>query len=156
PHSDVFASGASDGIVRLWCVGKSSFSHIRSIRIPNGGYINAMEWNKKGNILFCGVGDEHRLGRWEHVLAARNGLCIIELPIGAEDGHNSISAEQCSIKFDDAVHWDRWSPLEKGYDQVNLKKMEEQLTKQKLQEQSQDKINDEWSNFFGKAFGTFE
>merc|ERR1712154_74191 len=135
-NCDVFASGSSDGVIKLWTVRNNSFYHLRSIRIPKGGFVNCMQWSDSGKFLICGLGTEHRLGRWEHVNGARNGIAIIKLPVGWEDkaaqeerekqrvrwkkkmatkkGKDGRVTEQKDIEFEDAEEWDKWDPREKG------------------------------------------
>merc|ERR1712183_50018 len=79
----------------------------------------------KGDKIICGIGTEHRLGRWEHVKGARNGIAIIKLPIGFKDedvvtnGHHDDDddkkgTEVKKITYVDAENWDKWDPKERG------------------------------------------
>ena len=86
PHSDLFASGSNDGSIRLWKLSptKKSFSPLLSI--PMIGFINALQFTeindterKKTVYLVAGIGQEHRLGRWERIKEAKNCVKIIKL-----------------------------------------------------------------------------
>lgn len=89
PHSDLFASGSNDGFIRLWKLSptKKSFSPLFSI--PMTGFINALQFTeisdplepgkKKDVYLIAGIGQEHRLGRWERINKAKNSVKIIKI-----------------------------------------------------------------------------
>lgn len=87
-NSDVVASGASDGFVRLWQVNfkRQLLSSEPLSMIPVPGFVNGMEFASSGKFIFCGVGQEHRLGRWKRINGAKNGVCVIPLPL---DAHTS-------------------------------------------------------------------
>lgn len=93
PYTDVLASGSSDGAVRIWqavtsATGSSlssSSSAQNSLRqlkeVPVVGYVNALSFARaSGRFLLAGVGQEHRMGRWTRIPAARNGVHLITLP----------------------------------------------------------------------------
>eukprot|EP00697_Spironema_sp_BW2_P014623 gnl/Spiro4/5100_TR2548_c0_g1_i1.p1 gnl/Spiro4/5100_TR2548_c0_g1~~gnl/Spiro4/5100_TR2548_c0_g1_i1.p1 ORF type:complete len:456 (-),score=74.07 gnl/Spiro4/5100_TR2548_c0_g1_i1:72-1439(-) len=78
--SDLCASGASDGSIRLWNCGAENARCLRpvaSLRVD--GWINSMGFNASGTVLVAAVGQDHRLGRWTHFPRARNGLAIFRL-----------------------------------------------------------------------------
>uniref|UniRef100_A0A6A7G2W5 U3 small nucleolar RNA-interacting protein 2 isoform X2 n=2 Tax=Hirondellea gigas TaxID=1518452 RepID=A0A6A7G2W5_9CRUS len=76
--SDLFASGSSDGFVRLWKIeSNTKFSEITAI--PVCGFINSLQFSELGNRLYIGIGKEPRLGRWDRIGNARNCLKIIDL-----------------------------------------------------------------------------
>merc|ERR1712154_540809 len=105
-NCDVFASGSSDGVVKLWSVKSNSFYHLRSIRIPKGAFVNCMQWAASGKLLICGLGTEHRLGRWEHVNGARNGIAIIKLPVGWEEEEESNGLRNEDEKVEEEINSD--------------------------------------------------
>jgi len=70
------ASGSSDGTVKLWNA-TSSLSHFASI--PIIGFVNGLQFSKYGDYLLCGVGKEHRLGRWKTIQGATNGIALVKL-----------------------------------------------------------------------------
>lgn len=129
-HSDVVASGSSDGMVRLWRVNvkneveedvhedaheadgdienlednksddatattaahqfslptkptrqqrRPMLEQIATAHVP--GFINALAFAPSGTHLFAAVGQEHKLGRWEKVKRARNGVAVIPLQL---------------------------------------------------------------------------
>ena len=44
------------------------------------GYVNGMAMSKSGKFMVAAVGQEHKLGRWAPIKAAKNGLAIAKLP----------------------------------------------------------------------------
>ena len=50
---------------------------------PHGqpGFINSLAFTNSGRLLAIGVGQEHRLGRWERLTAARNAVHVVPLPL---------------------------------------------------------------------------
>jgi len=77
--TDTVASGSSDGHVRFWKVENTKLEAIGSLPVP--GVVNALEFSPSGRLLVAGVGQEHRLGRWERHPEGRNGIRIIRLPV---------------------------------------------------------------------------
>ena len=93
-----------------------------------------MKWTEKGDRIICGIGTEHRLGRWEHIQGAKNGIAIIKLPLncmddtvdGEEQDKESSKDEaedddlkddkkkEHTMKYESAVTWDKWNPKERG------------------------------------------
>lgn len=73
--SDVVASGSSDGYLKLWKSTNNRLSPMQAI--PITGFINSISFSKSGRFLVAGVGQEHRLGRWERIQKARNGIRIV-------------------------------------------------------------------------------
>lgn len=53
--------------------------------VPMEGFVNGLAVSSAGKFLVAAVGQEHRLGRWEHQKKARNEVCVVPLPSGAED-----------------------------------------------------------------------
>ena len=89
-RSDLVASGASDGILRLWQVDRRAGGRdaagapllpilrpLKEVSMP--GFVNALAFAKNAEVLVAGVGQEHRLGRWERIKEASNGIAFIPL-----------------------------------------------------------------------------
>lgn len=76
-YTDLVASGSSDGYVRLWSVQNGSLKPQQAIAVP--GVVNGLAFGAKNNVLVAGVGQEHRLGRWDRVSEGRNGVHVIPL-----------------------------------------------------------------------------
>ena len=108
PRTDLIATGSSDGFVRLWSLartggaGASSASSARpgarsaaqttglpklqlQKAIPITGFVNGLAFSASGELLVVGVGKEHRLGRWETIAGARNGVVFVPLSFRATD-----------------------------------------------------------------------
>ncbi|GMI78593.1 YAOZHE [Hibiscus trionum] len=79
--TDLVASGAGNGCVRLWAV-ETGKKDIRPLYdVPLVGFVNSMAFAKSGRFLIAGVGQEPRLGRWGRHPAARNGVAIQPLEV---------------------------------------------------------------------------
>ncbi|KAF2293149.1 hypothetical protein GH714_037981 [Hevea brasiliensis] len=79
--SDLAASGAGSGSVRLWTV-ESAPKGIKPLYdLPLVGFVNSLAFSKSGKFLVAGVGQEPRLGRWGRISAARNGVAIQRLTL---------------------------------------------------------------------------
>ncbi len=79
PHSDLIASGSCDGMVRLWRCGREN-AQVEQVReVPVAGFINALCFASSGKFLVVGVGQEHRLGRWQRDARARNAVVLLPL-----------------------------------------------------------------------------
>ncbi|CAE6185227.1 unnamed protein product [Arabidopsis arenosa] len=74
--SDLAASGAGDGCVRLWGVESGSRAIQPSFGLPLPGFVNSLAFAKSGQFLIAGVGQEPRLGRWGCLKSAQNGVAI--------------------------------------------------------------------------------
>jgi ribosomal RNA-processing protein 9 len=83
PRTDLVASGSSDGQIRLWQADLQGRSLTPVATIPLEGFVNGLCFDPKARFLLAGVGQEHRLGRWEK-LKVKNGIAIIALP--SKDG----------------------------------------------------------------------
>ncbi|KAG9452814.1 hypothetical protein H6P81_005718 [Aristolochia fimbriata] len=82
--SDLAASGAANGVVRLWSI-ESATKSIRPLySLPLGGFVNSLAFAKSGHFLIAGVGQEPRLGRWGRVSDAQNGVFIQSLKLSEE------------------------------------------------------------------------
>ncbi|KAJ6832095.1 U3 snoRNP-associated protein-like YAOH [Iris pallida] len=74
--SDLAASGAGNGVVRLWAI-RSDDRRIQPLfNYPVVGFVNSLTFAKSGRFLLAGVGQEPRLGRWGRISNARNGVAI--------------------------------------------------------------------------------
>ncbi|KAK1553778.1 hypothetical protein Q3G72_003556 [Acer saccharum] len=79
--SDLAASGAGNGSVRLWGI-ESEAKNIRPLfDIPLVGFVNSLAFAKSGQFLVAGIGQEPRLGRWGRLPTARNGVAIQTLSL---------------------------------------------------------------------------
>ena len=54
--------------------------------------MNALAFAPSGKFLVAAIGQEHRLGRWDRVKAARNGVRIIPLRADTEESSGSSAA----------------------------------------------------------------
>ncbi|CAI0545516.1 unnamed protein product [Linum tenue] len=85
--SDLAASGAGNGSVRLWAIDSSPKG--KAIRplfdLPLVGFVNSMAFAKSGKFLVAGVGKEPRLGRWGKISDAQNGVAIQRFKLSEED-----------------------------------------------------------------------
>ncbi|KAF5736587.1 U3 small nucleolar RNA-interacting protein 2-like [Tripterygium wilfordii] len=80
-NSDLAASGAGNGFVRLWAIG-SETKDIRPVYdLPLVGFSNSLAFAKSGQFLIAGVGKEPRLGRWGRLSAACNGVAVHPLKL---------------------------------------------------------------------------
>eukprot|EP00005_Dracoamoeba_jomungandri_P002477 CAMPEP_0174251832 /NCGR_PEP_ID=MMETSP0439-20130205/1531_1 /TAXON_ID=0 /ORGANISM="Stereomyxa ramosa, Strain Chinc5" /LENGTH=498 /DNA_ID=CAMNT_0015332255 /DNA_START=47 /DNA_END=1543 /DNA_ORIENTATION=- len=108
-NSDIFATGGSDGFVRIWQTTREQLTpdelearanlskkpkkrrkidpdkvivdwRLKEIlTIPVAGFVNSLYFSGDAEALICGVGQEHRLGRWDRIKEARNSVVIIPL-----------------------------------------------------------------------------
>ncbi|KAJ6825758.1 U3 snoRNP-associated protein-like YAOH [Iris pallida] len=74
--SDLAASGAGNGVVRLWAIQSDNRSIQPLLNYPLVGFVNSLAFAKSGRFLLAGVGQEPRLGRWGREPNARNGVAI--------------------------------------------------------------------------------
>ncbi len=85
--SDVVASGAGDGFIRLWEVAESKFGGAGALEplhaLSARGYVNGLAIAKSGRFVVAALGQEPRLGRWGKVDGARNGLLLHPLTVAA-------------------------------------------------------------------------
>ena len=79
-YSDVLISGSCDGHVRFWHADEAERQLAPLCSAPVPGFVNALSVAPSGKFVACAVGQEHRLGRWFKVPAARNSLCLIAMP----------------------------------------------------------------------------
>jgi ribosomal RNA-processing protein 9 len=82
--SDLVASGAGDGAVRLWRVGAGAFGFDARGALPARGFVNALAVARSGRFVLAGMGQEPRLGRWARDAGARNGVLMHALHVADE------------------------------------------------------------------------
>ncbi|KAK9936912.1 hypothetical protein M0R45_013732 [Rubus argutus] len=82
--SDLAASGAGNGFVRLWSIESESNAIQPLHNLPVIGFVNSLAIAKSGGFLVAGVGKEPRLGRWGLIPAARNGVAIHSLKLSSD------------------------------------------------------------------------
>ena len=78
------ASGAADGLIRLWAVqeghtGAQALSPVGGV--PARGFVNALHIARSGRFVLAGMGQEARLGRWARDGLAKNGLLLHQLSL---------------------------------------------------------------------------
>lgn len=80
-NSDLAASGAGDGLVRLWeCADRPpSLKPVTTVSI-GAGFVNGLAFGGQCRVLVAAVGQEHRLGRWERQRGVKSGVRFIKLP----------------------------------------------------------------------------
>ncbi|XP_047312307.1 U3 snoRNP-associated protein-like YAO [Impatiens glandulifera] len=79
--SDIAASGAGNGSVRLWGIENEAKGIRPLFDLPIVGFANSLAFAKSGKFLVAGIGQEPRLGRWGRVPAAQNGVAIHALKL---------------------------------------------------------------------------
>ncbi|KGN52615.1 U3 snoRNP-associated protein-like YAO [Cucumis sativus] len=80
-NSDLAASGAGNGSVRLWAL-TSDKKDVRPLYdLPLVGFVNSLTFANSGRFVVAGVGQEPRLGRWGRIPAARNGVAVHPLKL---------------------------------------------------------------------------
>lgn len=75
-NSDLAASGAGNGSVRLWTIENESKGIRPLFELPVAGFINSLVFSKSGQFLVAAVGQEPRLGRWGRIADVRNGVFV--------------------------------------------------------------------------------
>jgi ribosomal RNA-processing protein 9 len=87
--SDLAASGAGDGAVKLWAVEQSKHGGAGYLRplgeLPALGFVNGLAVERRGRLVVAAVGPEPRLGRWGKVEGARPGLVVHALDVAPEE-----------------------------------------------------------------------
>nr|BAK03709.1 predicted protein [Hordeum vulgare subsp. vulgare] len=79
--SDLAASGAANGVVRLWTIQPDSKGMQPLFDLPLDGFVNSLAIAKSGRFIVAGVGREPRLGKWGRVATAKNGVAIHRLSL---------------------------------------------------------------------------
>ncbi|KAG2439576.1 hypothetical protein HXX76_004928 [Chlamydomonas incerta] len=82
-NSDLVASGAGDGAIRLWSVTPSKSGGAGGLgcigALPQRGFVNGLAIARSARFLVAAVGQEPRMGRWAREPRARNGLAVHRL-----------------------------------------------------------------------------
>lgn len=94
PRTDLVASGSSDGHIRLWKADLKDRKLYPVATIPVAGYVNALMFDVKARFLLAGIGQEHRLGRWERLKGVKNGIAIIALPNVDDEADEELVASE--------------------------------------------------------------
>lgn len=76
-NTDLIASGSCDGFIRVWKLEKNYREIKLKFEIPVTGFVNALTFTSEGNSLIAGIGQEHRLGRWQRLKEAKNVILVI-------------------------------------------------------------------------------
>ncbi|KAL1562565.1 U3 snoRNP-associated protein-like protein [Salvia divinorum] len=79
--SDLAASGAGNGLVRLWQIENESKGLRPLFELPLDGFVNSLAFAKSGKFLIAGVAQEPRLGRWGCAASAKNGVALHPLKL---------------------------------------------------------------------------
>ncbi|KAK3150677.1 hypothetical protein QOZ80_3AG0236250 [Eleusine coracana subsp. coracana] len=74
--SDLAASGAGNGLVRLWAIEPDSKGIRPIFDLKLDGFVNSLAIANSGRFIVAGVGQEPRLGRWGRIRSAQNGVVI--------------------------------------------------------------------------------
>ncbi|XP_022994784.1 U3 snoRNP-associated protein-like YAO [Cucurbita maxima] len=80
-NSDLAASGAGNGFVRLWALGSDKKDVRPLYDLPLVGFLNSLTFANSGRFVVAGVGQEPRLGRWGRIPASRNGVAVHPLKL---------------------------------------------------------------------------
>lgn len=96
PRADLVASGSSDGHIRLWKADLKDRKLLPVATIPVNGYVNALVFDNKARFLLAGIGQEHRLGRWERLKGVKNGIAIVALPNVDEEAASESEGDSAS------------------------------------------------------------
>lgn len=82
------ASGAGDGLIRLWAVKNGSpvntLEAKRALRAR--GFVNGIAIARSATFLVAAIGQEPRLGRWVRDSVARNGTLVAPIPLDDREG----------------------------------------------------------------------
>jgi len=84
--TDLVASGAGDGTLKLWQVGDGKHGKMLSPigGLPARGFVNSIALARSGRFLLAGMGQEPRLGRWARDPGAKNCVLIHQLQLEEE------------------------------------------------------------------------
>ena len=96
PGSDLVASGAGDGVIRLWKVPDSQGRALTPVGgLPVRGFVNSLQIARSGKFVVAGVGQEQRMGRWVRDAKARNGVVVFPVELGEDvkGGEDGVGGE---------------------------------------------------------------
>ncbi|OII77892.1 hypothetical protein cand_038480 [Cryptosporidium andersoni] len=80
--SDLVFTGGYDGAIKAWKIQNNQIINL-SANIEIDGFVNSMDVTDK--VLVAAIGQEHRLGRWETVKCAKNGILVQSLEFCSVD-----------------------------------------------------------------------
>eukprot|EP00899_Mesostigma_viride_P002451 jgi/Mesvir1/12206/Mv00435-RA.1 len=82
--TDLAASGAGSGFIRLWGA-ESGNRALRPLHaLPATGFVNSLAFAHSGRFLLAGMGQEPRLGRWAQNKSAKNCIIMHKIDISSE------------------------------------------------------------------------
>lgn len=76
PYADVVASGSSDGALRLWKVEAQYRGLTALCSLPLAGFVNAIVFPNSADSIVVACSQEHRLGRWQRISAAKSQVHV--------------------------------------------------------------------------------
>jgi ribosomal RNA-processing protein 9 len=83
--TDLCASGAGDGAIRLWHLSDDPGRQLAPLGcLPARGFVNALAVASSGRFVLAGMGQEPRGGRWARDAHAKNGLLMHRLKLSAD------------------------------------------------------------------------
>ena len=82
--TDLAASGAGDGAMRLWKTSHEGEPLVPLDCVPARGFVNSIQVASSGRFILAGMGQEPRLGRWGRDAGARNGVQLHQLSLADE------------------------------------------------------------------------
>ena len=94
PASDLVASGAADGCIRLWRAQPGAFGFTSKGGLPARGFVNGLAIARSGRFLLAAMGQEHRMGRWARDPGARNGVLMHRLELDETAAAEEDAAEE--------------------------------------------------------------
>ena len=82
--TDLCASGAGDGAIRLWHASEEPGRQLAPLAcLPARGFVNALAVASSGRFVLAGMGQEPRGGRWARDAHAKNGLLMHRLKLSS-------------------------------------------------------------------------
>jgi len=80
--TDLCASGAGDGAIRLWHASEAPGRQLEPLAcLPARGFVNALAVASSGRFVLAGMGQEPRGGRWARDAHAKNGMLMHRLKL---------------------------------------------------------------------------
>jgi ribosomal RNA-processing protein 9 len=84
----VQASGAGDGVIRLWSVADRAGGGTKTLQplggVPARGFVTSLHLARSARFVVAGMGQEHRMGRWVKDRGAPNGVLVHPLSLADE------------------------------------------------------------------------
>ena len=82
--TDLCASGAGDGAIRLWHASEAPGRQLEPLAcLPARGFVNALAVASSGRFVLAGMGQEPRGGRWARDAHAKNGMLMHRLKLSS-------------------------------------------------------------------------